>query len=125
MLVPRAVDPFEKWRNVPLPPVRGESPAVARAEPAPRAAPAARPRVAPQAKTATRPGPKASRNVSHGGKAAKGTAAKPPASADKKSQDAKKQRSGLMRPFVSAKPAPKSAKPARAKASPETAARRQ
>jgi membrane-bound lytic murein transglycosylase A len=29
MLVPRAIDPFEKWRNVPMPPMRGEEREVA------------------------------------------------------------------------------------------------
>jgi membrane-bound lytic murein transglycosylase A len=31
MLVPREIDPFEKWRNVPMPPVRGEAREVAEA----------------------------------------------------------------------------------------------
>jgi peptidoglycan lytic transglycosylase A len=48
MLVPREIDPFEKWRNVPMPPMRGEAREVA-AEPEPATATVAEPAPVPRA----------------------------------------------------------------------------
>jgi peptidoglycan lytic transglycosylase A len=54
MLVPRELDPFAKWRNVPMPPIRGEPMASREAEPTVQAEPVPEPKPAPR-KTAARP----------------------------------------------------------------------
>ena len=75
MLVPREIDPFEKWRNVPMPPIKGEQREVA-AEPEPVAVattgPAPLPKPAPK-KTGAKAGDAKK-------SAARETEAKPPPS---------------------------------------------
>jgi peptidoglycan lytic transglycosylase A len=129
MLVPREVDPFEKWRDVPLPPIKGEAMMVTRAEPEPpaaKAAPAARPHVAPPGRAAKQAGSKAAaKKVAHAQRpAGREAPAKPVARASrtaKKPPEGKGPLSGLAKLFTSAKPA---ASPAPA-TKPKTAARRQ
>jgi membrane-bound lytic murein transglycosylase A len=48
MLVPREIDPFAKWRNVPMPPIRGEAMASREAEPVAQAEPVPEPKPAPR-----------------------------------------------------------------------------
>jgi membrane-bound lytic murein transglycosylase A len=76
MLVPREIDPFADWRNVPLPPVRPEAEAAGAAEPESTSAITAEPvpESAPKPKETT-PKPKATKP----GVRVKKTAARPPA----------------------------------------------
>jgi peptidoglycan lytic transglycosylase A len=150
MLVPREVDPFEKWRNVPMPPIKGEAPAVATAEPelppaasTTRALPSTRAPAAAPPKPAKSVPPKAARKKAlHAQKtAAREVPAKPASKPASKSASkpaaAKLPLSGLTRLFTSAKPAAPpakpakpaktngQAKPAKPKQAPKTAAQRQ
>jgi membrane-bound lytic murein transglycosylase A len=132
MLVPRELDPFAKWRNVPMPPIRGEAMASREAEPASvRAEPVPAPRPAPR-KTAVRQAPSnpdakpaAAKPASGTRPPAKKTAVREPAAkpdgrtpAGGKPVAAKQAAgkpaattplSGLARLFTSAKPDPKPA----------------
>jgi membrane-bound lytic murein transglycosylase A len=131
MLVPREVDPFENWRNVPLPPIK-EARAVAAAEPElPPAAPAvaapgptARPKPKVHAQAAAPP--KAAKSVKTGQKKAvhaKKTATREaPAKLAPKPAASKSPLSGLAKLFT---PAKSSASPAKTKQTAKTAARRQ
>jgi peptidoglycan lytic transglycosylase A len=122
MLVPREIDPFEKWRDVPLPPRRGEASAVARAEPEPP--PAAGP---PKAAKQVPPKAAQKKKVAH---AKKTNGPQAPA----KSRD-NKPVSGLARLFSPAQPAAKpapaaaktraQAKPAKPKQAAKSTVRRQ
>jgi hypothetical protein len=116
--VPRQIDPFEKWRNVPMPPIKGEEREV---KPEPESVPvAAAPKGSKKAtlagaakksaarETEAKPAPKAAAKP-----AAKPAAASAPKPAQKKAatSNAKKDEpSGLRRLFGLSKPDPKPAK---------------
>jgi membrane-bound lytic murein transglycosylase A len=122
MLVPREVDPFEKWRNVPMPPIKGEAPVVATAEPEPpppppatRALPNTRAPAAAPPKPAKPAPPAARKKAVHTHKtAAREAPAKPAPEPASKPAAQKSPLSGLARLFTSAKPAAPPAKPAKA-----------
>jgi membrane-bound lytic murein transglycosylase A len=112
MLVPREIDPFEKWRNVPMPPIKGEEREVA-AEPEPAPVAAATPKGSkkPAAKTGAASAAKktAAREVE--AKSAPKRAAKPAQKTATKSNDKPKDEpSGLRRLLGLSKPDPKPAK---------------
>jgi membrane-bound lytic murein transglycosylase A len=113
MLVPRQIDPFEKWRNVPLPPIKGEAREVAQEREPPAAASRHKP-----AKKAKAGGDKsaAAREAERkpAAKPAQKKAAKAARSGGKTSEP-----SGLSRLFGFSKPDPKPAKPAKKKAAGE------
>jgi membrane-bound lytic murein transglycosylase A len=113
MLVPREIDPFEKWRNVPLPPIKGEAREVAQEREPPAAASRHKP-----AKKAKAGGDKsaAAREAERkpAAKPAQKKAAKAARSGGKTSEP-----SGLSRLFGFSKPDPKPAKPAKKKAAGE------
>jgi membrane-bound lytic murein transglycosylase A len=110
MLVPRQIDPFEKWRNVPMPPIKGEEREV---RPEPESVPVA---AAPKgSKKATLVGAakKTAARETEAKPATKPAAASAPKPAQKKaatSSPKKDEPSGLRRLLGLSKPDPKPAK---------------
>jgi membrane-bound lytic murein transglycosylase A len=112
MLVPREIDPFEKWRNVPMPPIKGEEREVA-AEPEPAPVAAATPKGSkkPAAKTGAAGAAKKAAVREVEAKPAPKRAAKPVQKTATKSNDKPKDEpSGLRRLLGLSKPDPKPAK---------------
>jgi membrane-bound lytic murein transglycosylase A len=132
MLVPREVDPFAKWRNVPMPPIRGEAmvsreaePAAVLAEPEPEPKPAPRtaairaapdkPEVRPAPPKPSAAKPASAKKTTVRERAAKPAAAKPAAA----EPAATSALSGLAKLFSSSKSDTKPAGNAAKKAEPK------
>jgi membrane-bound lytic murein transglycosylase A len=132
MLIPRSIDPFEKWRNVPMPPINGEErPMVEERDPVPvaaakkgKAAQAAKKTAAREIETKPAAKPAAEESATRAAKTAAKPAEKPAAKpAQKKSAISsaktgeKEQPSALRRLLGLVKPDTKpAAKPAKKKA---------
>jgi membrane-bound lytic murein transglycosylase A len=106
MLVPRQIDPFEKWRNVPMPPIRGEERDV---KPEPDVPVAGSPKGSKKAAVGT--AKKTAAREAYAKPAPKPAAAEKPAQKKAaKSNDKKEEPSALRRLLGLSKPDPKPAK---------------